>query len=312
MKCCRDMLKVWVLMASIVASCDSARILVIQTASAYSHKIVMEPLVVELAARGHDVTFVTCFPHSPPLPNLREIDISHLALPIVSNFSFSFIKEIMHNFLQTPLSMSEYELKACKNVLAEDRIHLLWNANERFDLVIDETFTVNCYSIFAKRFNAPLITIVTSSALPWVADRVGLPDNPSYIPNLLSGFPSQMNFAQRLFNTIQLIYSKLIHKFVMLPRAQAIVNNQFQSQNFRISDMIEQTSLLFINSHFSISTSRPFPPNVIEVGGIHIKKQLNKLPQVGVDFFKLHCKSIALLLCKNKKFNGCNVCSYLY
>lgn len=38
-----------------------------------------------------------------------------------------------------------------------------------------------------------------------------------------------------------------------------------------INDLVYNTSLILVNSHFSIFTSRPTVPNFIEVGGLHIK-----------------------------------------
>lgn len=38
-----------------------------------------------------------------------------------------------------------------------------------------------------------------------------------------------------------------------------------------VSDLKKGTSLMFVNSHYSLSGSRPLSPAVIEIGGIHIK-----------------------------------------
>lgn len=39
------------------------------------------------------------------------------------------------------------------------------------------------------------------------------------------------------------------------------------------------TSLIFVNQHFSLSGVRPMPANVVEIGGIHIKNSREALPQ---------------------------------
>lgn len=38
-----------------------------------------------------------------------------------------------------------------------------------------------------------------------------------------------------------------------------------------LGDLIQETSMIFVNSHYSLSGSRPMAPPVIELGGIHIK-----------------------------------------
>lgn len=37
-----------------------------------------------------------------------------------------------------------------------------------------------------------------------------------------------------------------------------------------LRDLVYETSLLLVNSHFSINQARPTVPNFIEVGGLHI------------------------------------------
>lgn len=38
-----------------------------------------------------------------------------------------------------------------------------------------------------------------------------------------------------------------------------------------VSDLKKETSLMFVNSHYSLSGARPLSPSVIEISGIHIK-----------------------------------------
>lgn len=45
-----------------------------------------------------------------------------------------------------------------------------------------------------------------------------------------------------------------------------------------LEELAMSTSLVFVNQHFSFSGPRPLPPNVIEIGGIHIKESIKPLP----------------------------------
>lgn len=45
-----------------------------------------------------------------------------------------------------------------------------------------------------------------------------------------------------------------------------------------LRDLADDTSVLFVNQHFSFTAPRPLPPNVVEIGGIHIKPTRKKLP----------------------------------
>lgn len=39
-----------------------------------------------------------------------------------------------------------------------------------------------------------------------------------------------------------------------------------------LGDLAQQTSMIFVNSHFSFGGSRPKAPTVIDLGGVHIKE----------------------------------------
>lgn len=45
-----------------------------------------------------------------------------------------------------------------------------------------------------------------------------------------------------------------------------------------LRDLADNTSLIFVNQHFSFSGPRPLPVNVVEVGGMHIKQSRKPLP----------------------------------
>lgn len=38
-----------------------------------------------------------------------------------------------------------------------------------------------------------------------------------------------------------------------------------------LGDLAKRTSMMFVNTHFSLSGPKPLPPTVIEIGGVHIQ-----------------------------------------
>lgn len=60
-------------------------------------------------------------------------------------------------------------------------------------------------------------------------------------------------------------------RFIYLPQQDAIMRQHFGSEIPYLGDLIKTTSLMFINAHFSLSGPRPNSPEVIELGGIHIR-----------------------------------------
>lgn len=55
---------------------DSAKILGIFPMMAYSHYILGNKLLKELAKQGHEITVITAFPEKSPSKNWKDIDIS--------------------------------------------------------------------------------------------------------------------------------------------------------------------------------------------------------------------------------------------
>jgi glucuronosyltransferase len=56
------------------------------------------------------------------------------------------------------------------------------------------------------------------------------------------------------------------------------LRNRFGSNLPDLRDLADNTSLLFVNQHFSFSGTRPLPVNVVEIGGIHINQSRESLP----------------------------------
>jgi len=65
---------------------------------------------------------------------------------------------------------------------------------------------------------------------------------------------------------MMLSYDKFIRKYT--------INRPYDLETSTL-----QPSLSFVNSHFISEASRPFPQNVIQVGGIHLKPPKN-IPNV--------------------------------
>lgn len=60
-----------------------------------------------------------------------------------------------------------------------------------------------------------------------------------------------------------------------------IVQKRFKNEEIPpISELVKETSLMFVNSHYSFSGSRANSPMVVELGGIHIKEEKPLNPEL--------------------------------
>lgn len=87
-----------------------------------------------------------------------------------------------------------------------------------------------------------------------------------------------MGLLERVENMVEVWLARAWYRLVIAPEAQATAE-RYLGPLPALADIAANTSLLFINSHFSLFGLRPLPQSVIEVGGINIKDP-RPLPQV--------------------------------
>lgn len=270
---------IWLLvgLALCTVRADGARILALIPYNARSHYIVMEPLLLALRDKGHHLTVVSSFPQKPPLANWTDIDLSSTLPPVISNYTLEQIRRDMPTPIHATFFIFKINAHVCDKILRDTRVQVL--LEESFDLVIGEIFGADCFNVIAHKLNTSLISWVTSTMLPWAGDRMGLPDNPSYIPNYFVAYSEHMNFAQRMINTVTMLFTKTAFYFMSEIPSQELAEDIFREKLLTLEEINRKTALVLVNSHFSLTSARPMPPNVVEVGGIHVRP-VKPLPQV--------------------------------
>lgn len=160
--------------------------------------------------------------------------------------------------------------------------HDLLHSNKKYDLIITEVFNTDCFLGFVHKFNVPFIAVSAAHIIPMAAERFGIPDNPSYIPNAFLSYEPQMGFTERLLNSITTLSLNLIRKYYYDPKHHRVATKYFGESLPSFDVLARNTSLVLVNSHFSfMGTSRPYPNNVIEVAGLHVKPP-QPLPAVSI------------------------------
>lgn len=65
-----------------------------------------------------------------------------------------------------------------------------------------------------------------------------------------------------------------------MPTADAFVQYKFGHDVPSVGELVKNTSVMFVNQHYSLSGPKPLPPNVIELGGLHIQKAKPLTPEL--------------------------------
>ncbi|KAK7868265.1 hypothetical protein R5R35_000662 [Gryllus longicercus] len=261
-----------------VSGVEAGRVLSIFYFSGRSHFLVIETLLKELAKRGHQVDVVSHFPQKKPLPNYRDFSLAGSYPSMVNHWTFEQLQNF--HFLKLMTWMWEENVEICRKVMEHPVMKQLAESREKYDVVLVEILGSDCTYGYAYKVGAPVIGITTLVGLPWGQDRVGNPDNPAYVPGALLPFTSQMSLWERTLNTLGQLYAVWGEKLRGRRLNDLLLREHLGADMPSLSELIERnTSLVMVNSHFSLNGARPAVPGYVEVGGMNVDPNPGPLPE---------------------------------
>ncbi|XP_063921468.1 UDP-glycosyltransferase UGT5-like [Zophobas morio] len=238
-----------------------------------SHYSLGNSLMKGLAEHGHDVTIVTPYidKNPPKKGSYRQIELTGFAEAHEKHRKNMkmFDMEDMNSFVSLPVFLS-IATAGAELTLNHTNVQNLLHSGEKFDAVILPQFMNDAHKGFAAHFDAPLILLSPLGANTWVNMLVANPSPTSYVPDALLSLSSQMTFCDRLTNTIFQVYSHLLNHLLAFPKQEKLYNQYFPN-NPPFYDVLYNTSIVLVNSHPSLSQPVPYVPNMIDIGGFHIK-----------------------------------------
>lgn len=96
----------------------------------------------------------------------------------------------------------------CQNILNSSKLEELKRSTVKYDLVLMEVHATDCLIAFADVFKAPIVGLSSAGYLPWAMERMGNPDNPSYITNYFVPFSGKMVLLEKIQVAFGTIFSK--------------------------------------------------------------------------------------------------------
>ncbi|XP_039443467.1 UDP-glycosyltransferase UGT5-like [Culex pipiens pallens] len=259
----------------LVCSSEGAKILGILPTAGKSHYIIGAAYMKTLAEAGHEVTVISPFPLKNPPKHYRDIELTGMleAAAGQDEDMFKYKGSGFGSFaIMLMVLYGMFPEVVCKFVLQHPNVVELLKSDEKFDLVIAETFLTESLYGFAQHFDAPLITYSTFGNSMWTNDLVGTPAPPSHVAHFLLSFADQMSFWERLGNVAATIVDRLAFELYYLPVQKQMYKEGFPNAKISFEEQMQNVSLVFLNQHFSVSSPRPYAPNMIEVGGIQVEK----------------------------------------
>ncbi|KAM3962193.1 UDP-glucosyltransferase 2-like [Aphomia sociella] len=277
----------FVLIISLVVNNDAAKILAYFPTPSVSHQIVFQPLMLELAKRGHEVTVFTPDPISPKSKinaNLTEIDLHDLSYTMWREIVFDskttsgkksgIVQQIsvLYNLI-TDISAKQLEMDEVQ--------HIINDKKKKFDLIFVESLWRPGLG-FSYLYNAPVILMSSFLSIYNNMEMVGAPVHPILYPSM---------FRQKLNNMT--LWDKIIELYnhysmnSMLDSTEKkqneLVKKVFGPDVPNLNELYNNVHMLFLNSHPLWDSNRPVPPNVVYLGGLH-RKPVKELPKEWKDY----------------------------
>uniref|UniRef100_A0A1Y1NF76 UDP-glucuronosyltransferase n=1 Tax=Photinus pyralis TaxID=7054 RepID=A0A1Y1NF76_PHOPY len=257
-----------------IYKCNSARILGICHIPAHSHQQLGTALLTGLAEKGHEVTMVTPVAPKKSVKNLKIIQLKYP--PLHENKQLNMFDMKAKTIFEKILFMEILGLRVTDLVLNLTEIQTLLSEDQHFDAVIIEQFVNEAFRGFCYRFGAPCIGLSTVAPNRWTNRQMGNPFNPAYVTELFLGYSDRMTFFQRLTNAVVITWEMLLNHFYVLPKHNELLQKYFPGAP-HLYELYFNTSLMLLNAHVATNAPVPLVPNMIPIGGYHIKPP-NKLP----------------------------------
>ncbi|XP_034669406.1 UDP-glucuronosyltransferase 2B17 [Drosophila subobscura] len=260
------------LVISLTGTVSSLKILGMFAHPAISHFKFFHPIMRGLAEVGHSVDVVSPFPDKAPPTGYTDYKLPSSNLSDMIPMT-EFERPLPFLFHYAEFYMLYAAGKdACNITLHSQALaKILKHPPGYYDVILMEHFNTDCLMSVAHVLQAPVIGMSSCALMPWHYERMGAPLIPSYISALFMGKSQQMSFAGRLGNWITVHSINLLYKMFSYSAADALVRQKFGPGLPSTREMVRNTSLMLLNQHFSLSGPKPLPPNIIEVGGVHLQ-----------------------------------------
>lgn len=258
---------------------ESYKILVLFPHPGHSHFMVFENLLKALADRGHELTVISHFPLEKPYPNYRDVSLKETSTVVKDFMDLDMIKGYRFEKYFGSVAIHYMSWLSLEQGLVSETLKNFLQEENHFDLVLGEFFNTNSFLGLAKKYNASLIGLSSCASLPWTSDWIAQPDHPAYIPLVFMDYSDEKTFFERLENTVLLVLSKMYYKYFIEYPGNNLAKKHLNVDLLYPEEVLYNTSLMLVNTHFSLNLPKPLVPNNIEIGGVHIGKT-KPLPKV--------------------------------
>ncbi|KAL5244409.1 hypothetical protein ACI65C_011819 [Semiaphis heraclei] len=257
---------------------EGGHILAISTIGGRSHWNFMEGIIRALTEHGHQVTALTAFPNGDR-ENYTEIDVSN-ETSFLLRLDINFVKKQLTSYFDLTRFVNYNSRNSCKILYENNFIKsILTDTKSNFDVIFIELRASECVSYLSAKLDIPLIYVTPPPLISFLERSVlGYYPNPAVVSHVLADHSIPRTLIERFTNTILLFFTTFWIQY------NSWLSKIVDKESF---DLIEpvKPSIIFSNAHFITDASKPIPPSVIQVGGIHLSPP-KKIPDDILEFIE--------------------------
>ncbi|XP_038220957.1 UDP-glucosyltransferase 2-like [Zerene cesonia] len=250
--------------------CRSAKILGVFPVPVYSHQQVFRTLIEELARRGHEVTVITPFPTaSESVGNITQISIEDS----IEDIRFNALKQELKDAedIVTQQKATFRVVHEMFDILLSRDLKEFLRSGQKFDLIIVEA-CVRLNLIFSHIFKAPLIQISSFGAVTDTFEMMGGPTHPLLYPLAIREKFKNLSYIDKV-NEIAQHYG-VARAFHDSEKPEDDLIKKHLGADFpTLKELKQNVAMVFLNVNPIWDSNRPVPPNVVYLGGLHLRKE---------------------------------------
>ncbi|XP_018335714.1 UDP-glucuronosyltransferase 2B19 isoform X8 [Agrilus planipennis] len=250
---------------------SGANILGIFSTTALSEQAMFQMIWKELSRRGHKVTVITPGPLLDySLVNLTDQGANYSQEDV--GFSPIFSSDLLPDQAWKHFLLHSHRKAFETRMLRSDVRDIFGDDSVQFDVVLAEVTFAPVYA-FSYKFNCPIIGLSSSPEM-----LLSFVVHPIMIRESFFGSAANLNFWQRLWSTYAQIRLTLCYDYEIMPELDRIARKYFGDDMPYLGDIEKNVSIILTTHNFITSKPKPTVPALIEIGNVHLKKNV-KLPQ---------------------------------
>ncbi|KAL9702418.1 hypothetical protein quinque_005936 [Culex quinquefasciatus] len=248
-------------------------ILYISSVASPSHFLWSQRLFERLAERGHNVTVVNLYKHGfvrgVQLVKLEGI-VEELAAEEEDYVEFGQMSPF-----EVHVAFFDLELYVCQRAVksAGFRSMLDYPKDFRFDLVIHDHLAGPCLLILLSTFGyPPLIYASAYNRQSTLTTSLGTVVFPGFVPNQAYDVQHPMTFYQKTVNRLLYFWEYFFKAYIYYPKLDSLIQQEL-NQTESVTSLEKRSLLAILNSNQILDLPEAVSPNIVQVGGLHIKPQ---------------------------------------